>query len=191
MYPGLPSLADQGQTDRWIRRFEPKRPVWAMLVVVLDIHPEDLFQVTTANDQQPVEALGADGTDPPLGIGVRVRRLDRRDEHLGALGAEHVVEPATELRVAVAEHKAPSLSSIRCRQEQVAGLLGDPGSIGVGRHAGQVDPAGGQFDEEQHIQPPQPDGVDREEVAGTMPAACWHRNARQVVVVGRGAGSSP
>ena len=44
VYPGLPSLADQGQTDRWIRRFEPKRPVWAMLVVVLDIHPEDLFQ---------------------------------------------------------------------------------------------------------------------------------------------------
>jgi hypothetical protein len=29
-----------------------------------------------------------------------------------------------------------------------------------------VDPAGGQFDEEQHIQPPQPDGVDGEEVAG-------------------------
>jgi hypothetical protein len=29
-----------------------------------------------------------------------------------------------------------------------------------------LDPAGGQSDEEQHIQPPQPDGVDREEVAG-------------------------
>jgi hypothetical protein len=74
--------------------------------------------------------------------------------------------PATELRVAVAEHKAQSLSSHCCGQEQVAGLLGDPGTIGVGRHTGQVDPASGQFDEEQHLQPPQPDGVDREEVAG-------------------------
>jgi hypothetical protein len=122
--------------------------------------------VTTANDEEPVEALGADGPDPTLGVGVGVRGLDRRDEHLGILGAEHVVEPATELRVAVSEHKAEPQSSIRCRQEKVAGLLGDPGTIGVGRHAGQVDPAGGQLDEEQHIQPPQADGVDREEVAG-------------------------
>jgi hypothetical protein len=137
-----------------------------MSVVVLDIDPEGLLQVTTANDEEPVEAFGADGADPPLGVGIGVRRLDRRDEYLGALGAEHVVEPATELRVAVAEHKAQSLSSIRCRQEKVAGLLGDPGTIRVGRHAGQVDPAGGQFDEEQHIQPPQADGIDREEVAG-------------------------
>jgi hypothetical protein len=45
-------------------------------------------------------------------------------------------------------------------------LLGDPGAIRVGRHPGQVDPPGVQFDEEQHIQPPQPDGVDGEEVAG-------------------------
>ena len=101
-HPGSPSLADQGQTGGWLRWFEPKRSVWAMLVVVLDVHPEDLLQVTTADDQQPVQALGADGTDPPLRVGVRVWRLDRRDEHLGALGAEHVVEPTTEFGVAVA-----------------------------------------------------------------------------------------
>ena len=144
-YPGSPSLANQGQTGQWIRRFEPKRSVWTMLVVVLDIPPEDLLQVTTADDQQPVEALGTDGTDPTLGVGGRVRRLDRRDDHLGALGAEHVVEPTTELRVAVAEHKAQSLSFSRCPQEQVAGLPGDPGTIWVARHAGQVDPASGQY----------------------------------------------
>ena len=130
-HPGSPSLTDEGQTGRWARRFQPKRSVWTMSVVVLDIDPEDLLQVTTADDQQPVEALGPDGTDPPLRIGVGVRRLDRRDEHLGALGLEHLVEPTTALRVAVAEHKAQSLSSLRCRQEQVAGLLGDPGTIGV------------------------------------------------------------
>jgi hypothetical protein len=69
-HPGSPSLANQGQTGGWTRRFEPKCSVWAMLVVVLDIPPEDLLQVTAADDQQPVEALGADGTDPPLRIGV-------------------------------------------------------------------------------------------------------------------------
>ena len=136
---------------------EPKRSVWTMLVVVLDIPPEDLFRVTTADDQQPVEHSA------------RTVPIHRSAEALafGAwtgvtstsapLGPEHLVEPTTELRVAVAEHKAQSLSPIRCRQEQVAGLLGDPGTIGVGRHAGQVDPAGGQFNDEQHLQPPQPE----------------------------------
>jgi hypothetical protein len=46
-----PSPADQGQTGRgWTRRFQPKRPVWTMSVVVLDIDPEDPFLVTTADD---------------------------------------------------------------------------------------------------------------------------------------------
>jgi hypothetical protein len=105
-HSGLLSLADQGQPGGWTRRFQPKRSMCTMSVVVLDIDLEGLLQVTTADDQQPVEALGADGTNPTLRIGVRVRRLDRRDEHLGALGAEHVVEPATELRVPVADKKA-------------------------------------------------------------------------------------
>jgi hypothetical protein len=52
-----------------------------MPIVVLEISLEDLLQVTTANDQQPVQALSADDTDPPLRVGVRVRRLDGRNEH--------------------------------------------------------------------------------------------------------------
>ena len=124
-HPGSPSLADQGQTGGWTRRVQPKRSVWTAPVVVLDVDPEDLLQVTTANDEEPVEALGADGPDPPLRIGVRVWRLDRRDEYLGTLGAEHVVASAMDLRVAVAEHKAQSQSPIRCLQEQV-GPAGRP-----------------------------------------------------------------
>jgi hypothetical protein len=76
-----------------------------MPVVVLDIDPKDLFQVTSADNQEPVEALGADGTDPTLRVGVRVRCPDRRHQHLGALGAEHVVEPATELRVSISNEE--------------------------------------------------------------------------------------
>jgi hypothetical protein len=132
-------------------------------VVVLDIDPQDLFQVTTADDQQPVQALGADGTDPPLRIGVGVRGLDRRDEDPGT---EHVVEPATEPRVAVAEHKAQPQSPSAIARNKLRACWGDPSTIGVGRHAAQVDPAAVEFDEALHLQPPQPDGVDREEVAG-------------------------
>ena len=66
MHSGSPILSDVGQPGGWTRRFQPERPVWTMPVVVLDIDPEDLFQVTSADDQQPVEALGADGPDEAL-----------------------------------------------------------------------------------------------------------------------------
>jgi hypothetical protein len=145
VHPGSSSLADQCQTRGWIRRFQPKRSVRTMLVVVLDVPPEDVLQVATADDQQPVQALGADGADPTLGVGVGVGRLDRREQHLGALGAEDVVEAAGELRVPVAQQKARSLSSIRCRQEPVAGSLGDPGTHPGCGHPGRVDPAGAQL----------------------------------------------
>jgi hypothetical protein len=56
-------------------------------------------------------------------------------------------------------------------QQEVAGLLGDPDTVGVGGNAGQVDAPGVQFDEEQHIEPSQPDGVDGEEVAGVSAAS--------------------
>ena len=105
VHSGLPILSDVGQPGGWTRRFQPERPVWTMPVVVLDIDPEDLFQVTSADDQQPVEALGADGTDPTLRMGVRVRRPDRRHQHFGPLGAEHVVEPATELCVSISNEE--------------------------------------------------------------------------------------
>src|SRR5512132_3895658 len=166
------TLADDVQTGGWTRRLQPKRPVRTMTVVVVDIDPEHTLQVPSPDDQQPVKALGPDRPYPSLRQGVRVGRLYRRDQHLGAVRAEHVIEARGELRVAVAEHKAQSSPSLVEYQEQVPGLLGDPGAIRVGRHPGQVDPPGVQFDEEQHIQPPQPDGVDGEEVAATISAAC-------------------
>jgi len=55
-------------------------------------------------------------------------------------------------------------------KQQVAGLLGDPAAVRVGGHPGHVDPPGIQLDKEQHIQPPQPDGVTGEEVAGNDPS---------------------
>jgi hypothetical protein len=138
-------------------------------VVVLDIDPKDLLEVATPDDQQPVQALGAHRPDPALRVGVRVRRLHRRQQHLGALGAEHVVEAAGELRVVVAQHEAQPPSSFAECHQQVAGLLGNPSAVRVGGHPSQVDSPSVQLDEVQHVQPPQRDGVDGEEVAGDDP----------------------
>ena len=126
-YPALLIChADGGQTDAWVRRFQPKRLVRAMLVVVVDIDPKHLLQVTSPDDEEPVKALGADRADPALGIGVRSGRPDGCEQHLGAFGAEHVVEAAAELRITVAEHEACLSSLLPKHQQQVAGLLGSP-----------------------------------------------------------------
>jgi hypothetical protein len=132
------SLADDRQSGGWVRCLALQPPVCPVPVVVLDVDPEDLPQVTTADDQQPVEALGAHRTNPPLRVGVRVRRLHRRHEHVDTLRLKHVIEPAAELRVSIANEEAHPASSFVQGQQQVAGLLGNPGAVGVGRHAGQV-----------------------------------------------------
>jgi hypothetical protein len=136
-----------------------------MLVVMLDVHLEHLLQVPAPDDQQPVQALGADRADPPLRECVGVGRLHRRAQHLGALGTDHVIEPATELRVTVAHKKVHLSAALAQHEEQVPGLLGGPGAGGIAGHAGQVNPSGAQLDEEQYLHPTQEDGVDGEEVA--------------------------
>ena len=73
---------------------------------MLDVDPEDLPQVATANDQKPVQALGADRPHPALRVRVRPGRLHGRQEHLGTVRAEHIVEAAGELRVPSAQQPA-------------------------------------------------------------------------------------
>jgi hypothetical protein len=51
--------------------------------------------------------------------------------------------------------------------------------------------SGVDFDEEQQLQPSQPDAVDGEEVAGDDPGRLLAQDTRQVVAIRRGAGSSP
>jgi hypothetical protein len=52
------------------------------------------------------------------------------------------------------------------REHEVACLLGDPASVWVGAHAGEVDSSGLDLDEEQNVVAAQERGLDREEVAG-------------------------
>jgi len=157
----------QSRTGRW--GLKRQRPMRAMGVVVRDVDPKDLLEVASADDQQPVQALGADALHPALRVRVRLGRLHRGHEHLAALRPELRIEAAAELGVPVAQHKAYLPAPLAKHQQQVAGLLGDPAAGGVGGHPGQVDPAGVELDQEQHVQPTQPHGLDGEEVAGHDP----------------------
>jgi hypothetical protein len=166
---GLWILGSEGRFDSGIRRPQPECPVRAVGVVVLEVDLQHLLKVAAADAQQPVQAFGTDRADPS------VRRRRRRWRWVpapagrasSALRPEHVVEGAREPRVAVAQDKRSRRSRSPSTTQQVAGPPGDSTAVGVGGHPGQMDPAGVQFNEQQHLQPPQPDRVDGE--AGRRP----------------------
>jgi hypothetical protein len=118
------------------------------------------------------------------------RRLQRRDQHLGVLRTEHVVEPAAELRVTIANKEADPASSILEDKQQVAGLLGDPQTVGLG-----VIPAkwtrrvSSSMKNSTYSRCSQTVSTVKKSQA-MIPAACWRRNVRHMLVVLRGAGSS-
>src|SRR4029450_4878426 len=138
LYAGSVILSDDPEASGRIWRLQSERAMRTVLVVMRHVASKDLVQVPAPDNEQPVEALGADRANPPLRVGVRVGRLHRREQNLCALGTEHVIEGAAELRITVPEQEAqPSSPLLQC-QQQVAGLLGDPGAVGVGGRPSQV-----------------------------------------------------
>ena len=73
---------------------ERESAVRTLAVVMRCVEAQHAFEVAAAEDQQPVETLGADGADEALGIGIRLRCADRRVDHLDRLAAEDLVERA-------------------------------------------------------------------------------------------------
>ena len=145
----------QGSRGHFAERcghFESKAAVRPMLVVMPDVIAKDCFEMVTAENERPVEALFSDGPYPPLRDRVRAGRSHRRLDHLDAFGGEHLVEAGGELRVAVSdqEPERPSvLGEISC---EVAGNLGDEGA---GRMIGDpedVHHSALELDDEQHIE---------------------------------------
>jgi hypothetical protein len=104
---------------RWLPRsrwLEVERAVRPLGVVVLDVDTQDTFEVAAVEDQQPVEALDADGFDEPLGDGVCLRRPDRRLDDPDASSAERLVEEAAVLAVASRiRNRMPSSANSRPR----------------------------------------------------------------------------
>ena len=85
VYNALIILAQDGQLGRRVWRLQQQRPVGTVAVVMLDVDPKDLLEVAAADDQQPVQALGADGPNPALGVGVGLWRPDWGHQDAGVL----------------------------------------------------------------------------------------------------------
>jgi hypothetical protein len=77
---------------------------------VVDVDAQNALELSAACDQEPVEAVAADGADPAFGERVCLRRAKRGADDLHALAAEDHVEVAAELAVAVVDQETG-----RCR----------------------------------------------------------------------------
>ena len=99
----------------------------SVFVVVPAVDAEHVFEMSATDDEDPIEALGADGPHPAFGVGVRVWRLERRADHLDPLGAEDLVEGVAELLVAIVNEESEGLV-LSAFHEEVARLLRHPGS---------------------------------------------------------------
>src|SRR6266540_1924381 len=135
-------------------------------VVVVDVDTQHAFEVAAVEDQQPVEALGAHGSDEALGDRVRFGRANRRPDDLDAFATEDVVEVTRELAVAIADQEANRSRSFRQGPGELASLLADPGAVWVGRAASEVNASAAKLDVEEHVQAPQGNSLDGEEVDG-------------------------
>src|SRR5437870_638725 len=86
--------------------------------------------MSAADNQQPVETLGADGADEALGVGVCLWRADRRMDHFDAFAAEDLVKGCAELAVPVMDQEARPLED--AGEAEVAGLLRNQAPVGLG-----------------------------------------------------------
>jgi len=75
----------------------------------------------------------------------------------------------TWLGIPVADQEPPRHSLIAKADQQVASLLGNPQARGMVGDAAKVHPPAAKLNEEQHMQPAQPDRIDGEEVARDDP----------------------
>jgi hypothetical protein len=61
-----------------------KRPVRAVMAVVVEARPQDAFEVASVDNQEPIEAVAAKGADEMLRDRVRLRRPSRRADDPGS-----------------------------------------------------------------------------------------------------------
>jgi len=86
-------------------RGEAEGAMRAPAVVVLGVGPERPIEMSPTEDERPVEALGPDRLDHPLGMRIRVGSPDRRADDPHPFRAEHRVERSAELRVPVPDEE--------------------------------------------------------------------------------------
>ena len=122
----LPVEIPGGRIVAW--RAKLQRSMWPLAVVVGGVPGQDKPQVVFAEDQEAVGGFGSGGADEAFGEAVR-SRTSRRDLHgVDADVSQDGVERGGELAGSVADEEPEGGGAVVEVHQQVAGLLGGPGS---------------------------------------------------------------
>jgi hypothetical protein len=122
-------------------------------IVVIDEHGERVLQMPCAQNQEPIQAFGSNGSDEPLCDPIGFRRLNRRPYDSDVFGLEDGIEAVRELAIVIADQKTDWFLTFGERPGHVPRLLHDPFGVGVSRASGKMDTTAGDLDEEQYVQP--------------------------------------
>jgi hypothetical protein len=145
--------------------------------------------VPRPGDQHPVGDLGPYCPHPAFCICVCPWAARRDPHHLDPGAGKHRVESLGELPGPVTDQEPKLASTLPQIHQQVPRLLNRPRAVRVPGDAEDMDMAGADLDNEQHIEAAQGDSaVHVEEVARKKGRACVRRNCRQVDLLRRGAG---
>jgi hypothetical protein len=146
-------------------RGELERTVRPVPVVVACVHAQDTLELPPSKDQDAIETATAHGAHPALRDRVCVRRLHGRPGYLDPLRAKDLVESTTELPVrSWISSRNGGLRSPSCmtRSRPAARPRRRRGSVS----GDELEPARRQRDEEEDVDPLQPERLDGEEIAG-------------------------
>ena len=142
--------------------------VGAVVVVVLEVLDEQLVELAFVPDQGAVEQFGSGGVHEAFSGGVDAGRSGWGVDHVEPVGIEDLVERGYEHGGVVSDQE-PEPVDIECHGE-VGGGLGAPVAGEMTGDASEVYASGGVFDEEQHVELSEPDGVNDEGVTSMDPA---------------------
>ncbi len=71
-----------------MRGLQIQGAVRSSVVVVLDVITQDALEMAAREDLEPIQTLIPHRPNPALGEGVRLKRAERRSDHLDAFGTE-------------------------------------------------------------------------------------------------------
>jgi hypothetical protein len=152
--------ASGGSAHRGPRGLQRQRSVRARVVVVALELAEERAQVRLVENDHVVQALAPEGSDQPFGDRVRARRPDRRQERLDAEASRPRHESPAVDGIPV-PHEVPGCPSPRRRLDQLAP---DPRGGRAGGHVQVDELAPGVADEDEHVQRPERQGLDGQQV---------------------------
>ena len=145
--------------------------MWAMAVVMVNKDANDLLQMLVVEDQEPIQTLRANSPHEPFRDPVGLRGPKRRANDLHSIALEDPVKTLGELLIPIANQEAERFLALRQRPRQLPGLLRHPWPARSGCAPREMHATSAELDEEEHVEPLQPDRLHGEEIDGEQALA--------------------